>query len=65
VWTASSCGGTDFRHAEVNAGALGGEVAHGFKLVSGGGSDQPHLDTLDSADTQHKRQQLIDSGGFK
>jgi hypothetical protein len=47
VWTASSCGGTDFRHAEVNAGALGGEVAHGFKLVNGGG--QGGLDRGDFA----------------
>jgi hypothetical protein len=37
AWTVSSGGGTDIRHAEVNAGVPGGEAAHGFKFLRGGG----------------------------
>jgi hypothetical protein len=45
VWTASSGGGTHVRHAEVNDGAPGSEVAHGCKFLPGaqGGLDRGDL----------------------
>src|SRR5258706_1246292 len=37
VWTASSGGGTDVRHAKLNDGAPSRQVAHGFKFLCRGG----------------------------
>ena len=48
AWTASPGGGTDIGHTEVNAGAPGGQVAHGVKFLGGGG--QGCLDRGDLAE---------------